>query len=985
MKNKEESILSFWLSCIREQDIQKTELNNSINAHQFISLDSDDNFVSNQRDSVRVSVSQELSKILKSNKKSLMLRNNNDSRPVFFFPLIEIKGKLSPLFFVDLSEYEAQLISGKGIESFEINPWSVDTKIGVVTDTFVRMGYDEDHINLDDSIISFIESITGDFTLNFNIAMESLLEYLSQDALSHGNNELVALHKGVLKYSDFSESTLIFKKDILTFIENKTLREQKVFQDFLFRKESSKEPINQRYYGTFQPDVLSEGQAESLSKLYSKNESIIAVQGPPGTGKTTMIMSAIAGQITQRAIAIAKDEETDMKPILVTSFTNKAVENIIELLENRYKEDVSYFLNITIGNREKRIDAAHKISSAISKMESTSPDIELYRNIKEVLSNYESLFSNIENNSFEPLVRDDVRIFSIMTGHDLSDISDFDELLSHLSDFYKCDSSYASITEVIESLIRKYNKQRQDLAMSKLNLKKQYADYKKLISKYPIKSPSETLMSKEFYKVRPTADEVSHPSESNSIFTTISILFKTPLKYFGLISESEKNKTNSSDSDNHLKLRNAIRLSRLSPLYEILNKIKGVNSNLTTLEKRISLYTSGLDKLTSIYGKQPLRQSEFRIEHSRTNYDLFELSLKFLIQHILLNRDKLTPILEKWKKHINPNESARDFDTPSDDLAAIGNVFPIITCTLSSLSHVIPTSDNYFINNKCFSLAICDESGMVPIYCMPSLLLRSERVMVVGDQKQLSPVINIDQTRILDFYKKYSVVDNDNLYHPLKASAFQRSAFCISDKYKETGNSIILNEHRRCIPAISDCFIDIAQYSSITNKTVPDQDLEDLFSATYEKALSFINVPGDSQGKRNVNFSEAKRIKSILLELQASGVDITTQVGIITPFQNQSIYLQSELRNMVAHTFQNKKIGTIHAFQGTEFDIIILSMVVFNDKFNVSFIDTKPNMLNVAISRAKYRLIVVGDYNFLSSSKGNIKKLLDYCELSLDE
>ena len=44
------------------------------------------------------------------------------------------------------------------------------------TDTFVRLGYDEDNINLDYSIIAFIEKLTGDYTLSFDIAMNSLLK-----------------------------------------------------------------------------------------------------------------------------------------------------------------------------------------------------------------------------------------------------------------------------------------------------------------------------------------------------------------------------------------------------------------------------------------------------------------------------------------------------------------------------------------------------------------------------------------------------------------------------------------------------------------------------------------------------------------------------------------------------------------------------------------------------------------------------------------
>ena len=59
-------------------------------------------------------------------------------------------------------------------------------------------------------------------------------------------------------------------------------------------------------------------------------------------------------------------------------------------------------------------------------------------------------------------------------------------------------------------------------------------------------------------------------------------------------------------------------------------------------------------------------------------------------------------------------------------------------------------------------------------------------------------------------------------------------------------------------------------------------------------------------------------------------------------------------------------------------------MVVYNDNFNVSFINNKPNMLNVAVSRARYRLVVVGDIKFLEKSEGNISKLLKHAQPNED-
>lgn len=971
--NKIENILSFWLSCVREQDIQKTELHQDINPHQFISLESDDSFVSNQRDSVKISIDESLHKLLKNQKKSLLLRNNGDSRPIFFFPLIELKGKLSPLFFVDLTDYEKDILSDKGEKSFEINPWSIDTKIGVVTDTFVRMGYDEDHINLDDSIISFIESITGEFTLNFTIAMESLLTYISQDYKTNNKgNELPVFKKGVLKYSDFSESTLVFKKDLLHIIENEKLKHDDVLQDLLFRVETGRKSIPSEYYGTFRSVPMSSGQADVLSIVHQNQEKMIAVQGPPGTGKTFMIMSAIASQITDRAIALANGREFDTKPILATSFTNKAVENIEELISEFYGEQAKHFILLSLGNKDKRISAANKIKETINFLSTANVDTGLYRDIKNVLIDHETLFISEDSSNDNVINKSELDFFSNVFEVKTSNIIDGNDLINVIADKLGVERDLDYVISELKSQQFKLNKLNTNRAVEHHKLKKQYKEYINIIgSDKHIKS---ALMSADFY-TPPISSKKVDVSANRSILSDFIRLIKS---YF-VKKDLGKVKPKVHDLS---EVRSAIQLKRLPPLFSVIKRAREVQKESKELKMRHNLLISSIDKLQALnLAGSDKGDKNFRVKHSGTTHQLFELSLQFIIQHAIANKKEIIPVLKEWSDQINPAKQTKLMNNLSEKLDLIGATYPLITCTLSSISNIIHADDEYLVNNKLFSMSICDESGMVPIYCMPTLILRSFKVLVVGDQKQLSPVIAIDHNRISEFYERYDIADRENLYHPLKASAFQRSAFCKNDSFIETGNSIILDEHRRCVPDISSCFIDIARYNGLVNKTSINEHKELLFQKTFESPLSFIHVKGAESNRRNVNFAEIHRIKKILVSLKASGVDITKQVGIITPFQNQSICLQNELRTLVDHTFTNKKIGTIHAFQGTEFDIIIISLVVFHDKFNVGFIDNKPNILNVAVSRARYRVITVGDIDFLSTlNDGNVSKLIDHSE-----
>lgn len=974
--NKIENILSFWLSCVREQDIQKTELHHDINPDQFISLENDDAVASNQRDSVKIDVSDKLHKILKNQKKSLVLRNNSDSRPVFFFPLIELKGRLSPLFFVDLTDYEKDILSDSNDKSFEINPWSIDTKIGVVTDTFVRLGYDEDHINLDDSIISFIESITGEFTLNFTIAMDALLNYISKDYKEQNKGAGLPFFKtGVLKYSDFSDATLIFKKDLLSFIESEELRSEKVFKDFLYRIETKPEKVDTFYHGAFRPLPLSSGQADVLSILQKNDEAMVAVQGPPGTGKTFMIMSAIASQITQRAIAIAENKPFDSKPILATSFTNKAVENIEELMEEFYGDRIKNLIFLALGNKEKRALAANKLNNAIQFLSEEKFDSSLYKNIKSILKNHSVLFKSDDTNEGVMVERSALSAFRDAFGIDFNDVSGADEFLEKLSSHLNVEPSLSFILREIKNKQFHLREKNKDLAIRHLRIKKSCKLYNEIIGKYKSQDFKRLLMDERFYK-KDHKDTLINctPEEDVGVIHRI-------LQWFAVMCGFKK-KSGITKGQNELeKVKNHIKLKRLEPLYLLVRQAKEIqreSHNVTSMHNKL---IRCIDKLESMnLSENTSGPQNFRLKYAEVNHKLFDLSLQLIVQHALSKKEEILPIMKEWVSQIDPSKSVKVMEDAPSKIHSIGAVYPLITCTLSSISNILHADEPSFQYNKMFSLAICDEAGMVPIYCMPTLIIRSQKILVVGDQKQLSPVVAIDKNRIDEFYSRYKINDDDGLYHPLKASAFQRSSFCVNDSFKETGNSIILDEHRRCVTDISNCFIDIAQYSGLVNKTNINTHKEMLFNKTFESPLSFVDVKGEKSNRRNVNFSEIHKIKSILLTLKASGVDITKQVGIITPFQNQSICLQNELRELVNHTFSNKKIGTIHAFQGTEFDIIIISLVVFNDSFNVSFIDKKPNMLNVAVSRARYRVITVGDGDFLSTLSGNISKLLAHSE-----
>ena len=92
------------------------------------------------------------------------------------------------------------------------------------------------------------------------------------------------------------------------------------------------------------------------------------------------------------------------------------------------------------------------------------------------------------------------------------------------------------------------------------------------------------------------------------------------------------------------------------------------------------------------------------------------------------------------------------------------------------------------------------------------------------------------------------------------------------------------------------------------------------------------------------------------------------QIGVITPYEGQRAYLVQYMQfqgPLSSKIYQSIEIASVDAFQGREKDIIIISCVRSNDNQGIGFL-ADPRRLNVALTRAKYAVILVGNPKVLS-------------------
>jgi superfamily I DNA and/or RNA helicase len=102
-------------------------------------------------------------------------------------------------------------------------------------------------------------------------------------------------------------------------------------------------------------------------------------------------------------------------------------------------------------------------------------------------------------------------------------------------------------------------------------------------------------------------------------------------------------------------------------------------------------------------------------------------------------------------------------------------------------------------------------------------------------------------------------------------------------------------------------------------------------------------------------------------------------IGILSPYREQVVFMQEQLATDFDH-FPNAPItvDTIDAFQGQERDVMYISMVRSNDKGEIGFLkDTR--RMNVAMTRARKKLVIIGDSATLSHFDF-YQRFLTYCE-----
>ena len=258
------------------------------------------------------------------------------------------------------------------------------------------------------------------------------------------------------------------------------------------------------------------------------------------------------------------------------------------------------------------------------------------------------------------------------------------------------------------------------------------------------------------------------------------------------------------------------------------------------------------------------------------------------------------------------------------------------------------------IANIKFDVAIIDEASQTTI---PSILIpiaKAKRFILAGDHKQLPPTVLSESAKELELTMFERLIEK----YPNKKQLLNVQ-FRMNKLLMDFPNSEFYNNELICDENVKDISIGVVRKKLDLDSPLVFIDTSN-HDRNYERKLKY--------SKSFINPLESKVAIQIVDDYLNLGFN-QKDIGIISPYGDQVGYLKNKA---------DVDVKTVDGFQGKEKEIIIISTVRSNKWGNIGFLSDL-RRLNVAITRAKKKLIIIGNIETLNHNP-TYNRLIDYCK-----
>ncbi|MBP7232476.1 MAG: AAA family ATPase [Syntrophaceae bacterium] len=284
-----------------------------------------------------------------------------------------------------------------------------------------------------------------------------------------------------------------------------------------------------------------------------------------------------------------------------------------------------------------------------------------------------------------------------------------------------------------------------------------------------------------------------------------------------------------------------------------------------------------------------------------------------------------------------------------------------------------------FFEDTEFDIVIIDESGQIQLHNLIVPLSRAKHVILVGDHKQLPPVV--EKELIVEIQSRAETEDFE-----IQTELINKSWFEVLWDRAPANRKVMLKTQFRCPALISD-FISEAFYDKQYYAGEPMKKKLPIFSF-FKSTMVFLDtskIPFEERSEqyREIgqrievlgNNCETKILIKLLLQIlnEKPELGITGEIGIIVPYANHVRQIQQAIideqkcgRLMELITPVMELVASVDSYQGQERDLIIFMFTRSNKRKSIGFLKDW-RRLNVAMTRTKKQLVMIGDLSTLAA------------------
>ncbi|MGM0471137.1 MAG: IGHMBP2 family helicase [Bacillota bacterium] len=314
-------------------------------------------------------------------------------------------------------------------------------------------------------------------------------------------------------------------------------------------------------------------------------------------------------------------------------------------------------------------------------------------------------------------------------------------------------------------------------------------------------------------------------------------------------------------------------------------------------------------------------------------------------------QDKIDQLFDKLERL--EDEAVRELLSEAD-----------VVCSTNS------TAGSEVLDNFRADLLVVDEAtqSTEPAVLIP--LTKADRVILAGDHKQLPPTILSEQAknqglnrtlfeRLVDIY-------GDQIRQMLRVQ------YRMHDAIMNFSSEQFYNGSLESAPAVSEHTL------ADLDVTAPSGERPAEKALLFNEPIVYFDTQGMNAAERSKSDStslenpiEADLVIEIVEEAKGLGV-AEEDIAVITPYKDQVELISNRL------TLPDVEVNTVDGFQGREKEVIVQSFVRSNEYGNIGFLRDL-RRLNVSITRAKRKLIMVGDSTTITSNQV-YQELIDYVQ-----